>query len=389
MFLGRWIMEDVIRIVSEAVVLVFNLLIYVQLTVCKKDNFITRLIMYVAGIILSALFLVVTCMKILPESLASAVCVSIPSFIVFFILSKYKDFRFFVTFCFLDTITFIFVFFIRFLNISFGNVAGIVSLVLVAALMFYIYVKGRPYFRNYRELISSVEDGWAEMALSTLLIYILLIFLAAYPKPLIDRKEYLPAYAFLVVTVISFYAVFLTNLSQRKKLSDLNKRLIKEKRWHKIAMEDALTGLGNRVAYMEDVRKLEETLTEEDVVYIVVMDINNFKLINDTFGHHTGDLVLKSIAERVSNIFSEENYATYRIGGDEFVIIAQSVPVEILKEKIDNLKASVFGNETSVSLSIGYKKVFSGRKDAIKNAFIRADEEMYKDKSKSKAFDSE
>ncbi len=382
-------MENVIRIASEAVVLVFNLLIYIQLTVCKKDNFATRLVMYAVGIISVTLFFVVTCMKIFPESLASAICVAIPSFIVFFMLSKYKDFRFFVTFCFLDTITFILVFFTRVLHISFGNVAGITSGVLVAILMFYIYVKGRPYFRNYRELMSSIEGGWAEMALSALLIYILLIFLAAYPEPLIDRIEYLPAYAFLVVTVLSFYAVFLENLAQRKKLSDLNKRLMKEKRWHKIAMEDALTGLGNRVAYMETVRRLEETLTEEDEVYLVVMDINNFKLINDTFGHHTGDIVLKSIAERVNNIFSEKNYSAYRIGGDEFVIIAKSTPIEILKEKIDNLKAYVFGNDTSVSLSIGYKKVSFGRKDAMQNAFIRADEEMYKDKSKAKTFDSE
>ncbi len=382
-------MEDTIRIVSETIVLVFNLVVYIQLTVCKKNNFITRLIMYATGIISATLFLIVTCMKILPESSASAICVTIPSFIVFFMLSKYKDFRFFVTFCFLDTITFILVFFIRALNICFGNAAGIVSLVLVVALMPFICVKGKPYFRNYRKLISSVEDGWAGMALSSLLIYILLIFLAAYPKPLVDRVEYLPTYAFLVVTVISFYAVFLTNLSQRKKLLDLNKRLMKEKRWHKIAMEDALTGLGNRVAYMEDVRKLEEVLTEEDEIYIVVMDINNFKLINDTFGHHTGDIVLKSISEKVNRIFWEENYSSYRIGGDEFVIITQGVPIEVLKKKIDDLKACVFGKDTSVSLSIGYKKVSFGRKDAMENAFIRADAEMYKDKSEAKASDSE
>ena len=382
-------MENAIRIVSEAIVLIFNLLIYMQLTVCKKDNFITRFIMYTVGVISVGSFFVVTCMGILPESSASAICVTIPSFITFFILSKYKDFSFFVTFCSLDTITFIFVFFIRALNILLGNVAGIIGTVLVTVLMFFIYIKGKPYFRNYRELMSNVKDGWAEMALSTLLIYILLIFSAAYPRPLIERTEQLPTYAFLAVTVLSFYAVFLASLYQRKKLSDANERLMREKKWHKIATKDALTGMENRTAYKETVKNVEKTSNNEDTVYTVMMDIDNFKVINDTFGHHTGDLVLKSTAERINHIFGEENYSSFRIGGDEFVVIARNVSREILNEKLETLKSSLSDGDISVSLSIGYSEANFEQKNTMEKAFIRADEKMYRDKTNSKNSGSE
>lgn len=382
-------MESVIRLASEAIVLIFNLLIYMQLTVCKKDNFITRFIMYTVGLISVGSFFVVTCMGILPESSASAICVTIPSFIVFFILSKYKDFRFFVTFCFLDTVTFIFVFFIRTLDILCGDVAGIISAVFITILMFFIYTKGKPYFRNYRELMSNVKEGWAEMAISTLLIYMLLIFSAAYPKPLIERTEQLPAYAFLAITVLSFYAVFGANLYQKKKLADTNERLMREKNWHEIATKDALTGMENRTAYTEAVRDVEKTSNNEDNVYMVMMDIDNFKAINDTFGHHTGDLVLKSTAERINHIFREENYSSFRIGGDEFVVIARNVSREILKEKLETLKSSLSDGDISVSLSIGYSAANFEQKNTMEKAFIRADEKMYRDKTNSKNFDGE
>lgn len=382
-------MESVIRLASEAIVLIFNLLIYMQLTVCKKDNFITRFIMYTVGVISVGSFFVVTCMGILPESSASAICVTIPSFIVFFIMSKYKDFRFFVTFCFLDTVTFIFVFFIRTLDILCGDVAGIIGAVFITALMFFIYMKGKPYFRNYRELMSNVKEGWAEMAISTLLIYMLLIFSAAYPKPLIERTEQLPTYAFLAITVLSFYAVFGANLYQKKKPADTNECLMREKNWHEIATKDALTGMENRTAYKEAVRDVEKTSNNEDNVYMVMMDIDNFKVINDTFGHHTGDLVLKSTAERINHIFGEENYSSFRIGGDEFVVIARNVSREILNEKLETLKSSLSDGDISVSLSIGYSAANFEQKNMMEKAFIRADEKMYRDKTNSKNFDSE
>lgn len=378
-------MGNTIGIINEMVVLVFNVLIYMQLTVLKKDCLRSRLFMYGGCAVILAAFFFCTYRKILPEMLALFVLVTLPSFILFFILSKYKDFRFFVTFCFLDTVTLIITFFSRAINIVAGDIAGIISTVVVFLLMFGIYMVGRPLFRRYRELMENVNDGWAIMAVSTFLIYILLIFAASYPKPLVERVDYLPVYGFLSITILSFYAVFILSMIQKKKLSDLNMRLINEKKWYKIAYNDGLTGLKNRMAYMEYVNELERTAEKPDAIYIVMIDINNFKKINDTFGHHIGDQTLQNAAKFFETVFSEENYSIFRIGGDEFVIVATGVTPETLEEKIVSVKESEIGEDIRYSFSIGYAAVNFEQKNGMEHALIRADRAMYEDKMKNKA----
>ncbi|MCI9626599.1 MAG: GGDEF domain-containing protein [Clostridia bacterium] len=372
--------------ITEIIVLFFNVLIYMQLTVLKKDNRITRCLMYGGSVVIIGLFFVLTYTGILAEALASFLCVTVPSFLLFFALSKYKDFRFFVTFCFLDTITFIITFFTRAIDVVCGMIPGIISSVIVCLLILIVYIKGKPYFHSYRKLMENVKDGWETMALSSFLIYILLIFTAAYPKPLIERIEYLPVYLFLSITVLSFYALFVVTLMHKKKLSDLNARLMQEKQWHKIAYRDALTGLRNRMSYIEKINELERTLEKTDVIYAVMIDINNFKKINDTLGHHVGDLTLQNVAKLLSDAFSEEHYTAFRIGGDEFAIIAKDVSEDTLKEKIKSIKTAGMDSDIGCPLSVGYSAVDFEQDNIMENAFIRADNAMYKDKAKSKMY---
>ncbi len=372
--------------ITEIIVLFFNVLIYMQLTVLKKDNYVTRFLIYGGSIVIIGTFFVLTYTGILSEAIASFLCVTIPSFLLFFALSKFKDFRFFVTFCFLDTVTLIITFFTRAIHVVCGDVPGIISSFIVCALMFLIYINGKSYFRSYRKLMENVKDGWETMALSSFLIYILLIFTAAYPRPLIERIEYLPVYLFLCITVLSFYALFLVTLMHKKKLSDLNARLMKEKQWHKIAYRDALTGLRNRMSYIEKINELERTLEKTNVIYAVMIDINNFKKINDTLGHHVGDLTLQNVAKLLSDTFSEEHYTAFRIGGDEFAIIAKDVSEDTLKEKIKSIKTAGMDSDIGCPLSVGYSAVDFEQDNIMENAFIRADNAMYKDKAKSKMY---
>ena len=273
-------MDNKIGVISEVIVLIVNVLIFMRMTVLKKDTLATRMIMYIGSAIILGVFFVCTYTGLLPEALGSFVCVTIPSFTLFFILSKYKDFRFFVTFCFIDTVTMVLTFFSRMIGLMGGAIATVISGIAVCLVMLLIYFTGAPYFKRYRELMENVEGGWGTTAIATLLIYGLLIFTASYPKPLVERQEYLLPYAFLSVTILSFYVVFIRTLLQRKALSDLNAQLMQEMQWHEIAYSDGLTGLGNRMAYMEQVSKVERTAEESACIYVVVIDINNFKRIN-------------------------------------------------------------------------------------------------------------
>ncbi len=374
-------MNNRIGVICEIIILVFNVLIFMQLTVLKKDNFVTRSIMYICSFLSLLAFGICALGKILPEVLASSICVTIPTFIVYFLLSKYKDLRFFVTFCFLDTVSFVVALFSRAIGVYLGSTYEIISTAVIFVSLVVIFFKGMPYFKRYRELMENVNDGWAAMAISTFLIYALLIFSAAYPKPLVQRLEYMPVYVFLSVTILSFYIVFILSLLQKKKLSDLNIQLINEKRWYKIAYYDGLTGLKNRMAYMEKINQLEREKSKQKLIHVIIADIDNFKNINDTLGHHMGDITLKNATKLLDSVFCEENYLTYRIGGDEFAVIALDLPTEKIEEKIENIKKLKISNDVDCTFSIGYSMADFSQQNAMENAFIRADRAMYKAKA--------
>lgn len=378
-------MDNTLGIISEIFVLVFNILIYMQVTVPKNNGIITKLIICVGSTLILSVFFVCTYFLHFPEALASFVFVTLPSFILFFALSKYKDFRFFVTFCFLDTVTLIITFFARFVDIEFGHVAGSVASIIVIALMLVLYIKGKPFFKKYSELLETVKDGWVSMALATFMIYFLLIFSATYPMPLIQRTEYLLSYAALSVTLLTVYVVFIISLIQRKQLCDLNEQLINEKKWHKIAYEDALTGLKNRMAYMENINNLERNLPKYSRVCVIMIDIDNFKNINDTMGHKAGDELLKNVSIALQKIFFDVGCVVYRVGGDEFVVIALEVAPEYLKSIIDNINKTKEITELGCSVSIGCSYVDLCENNAFERAFARADEKMYIQKTEKKA----
>ncbi len=374
-------MHNWIVVGAEIIILIFNLLIFMQLTILKKDNVATRAAMYGGTFLMMCAFVAAVSVFNFPEAISSFVCVTIPSAILFFYLSKYKDMRFFVTFCFLDTMTLVITFFSRATDIILGKTVGIIGYIVVCLLMCIGFVKGMPYFKRYRELMENVKDSWGAMAVCTALIYVLLIFTATYPKPLIERQEYFAPFLLLSITLVSFYVVFILSIIQRKRLYDLNIKLEKEKKWHKIAYEDVLTGMKNRMAYVEQINAIEREADKYTSIHTVMMDIDNFKNINDTFGHHFGDNVLKKAAESLNKIFEMENYRLFRIGGDEFAVIALDVAEDELREKIGALTNDEF---SGCSFSVGWSKVRLDQNNAMENAFIRADMGMYDMKRKKK-----
>lgn len=373
-------MDNTLGIVSEIIVLIFNILIYMELTVLKKDNKVTRVIMYLGSGIILSLFFVCTFFFKMPEALSSFLCVTLPSFALFFLLSKYKDFRFLVTFCFLDTVTLIITFFARIADILGGHVMGSVFSVIVIIAMLIIYIKGKPLFRRYRELLKNVNDGWGSMAIATLAVYFLLIFSASFPKPLIERTEYLIPYAVLSITILAIYVVFGVSLVQKKILSDLNAQLTNEKKWHKIAYEDALTGLKNRMAFIEKINDLEREKCKKSSIYAIMIDIDNFKQINDSFGHSFGDKTLQQTANYLLHVFPKQQYTVFRIGGDEFAVIAINLSENEISERCEYIKQTC-NKELDCSISVGSCKANPSDNKAIEVAFEIADKRMYEQKA--------
>lgn len=372
-------MNNLARSIFEIIVLIFNILIYMKLAALKKDTKPFRWIMYIGSALILSVFFLCTFFQKIPETPASFVCVTIPSFVLFFALSKYKDFRFLVTFCFLDTVTLILTFFARMADILGGRIAGIIAYVVIIIAILLIYLKGKPFFAGYRELMENVNDGWANVGIATFAIYFLLVFTASYPRPLIERPEYLVSYAVLSVTILTVYVVFVLTMLQKKTLSDLNKQLTEEKKWHRIAYEDALTGLKNRMAYMKAINTLEREMENETSIYAIMIDIDQFKHINDTHGHHRGDIALQRTAEYLQNSLSKENYRLFRIGGDEFAAIAIDLSEHEVAEKIEQI-CKFSTEKIGCSISIGMCKVDPSNNRALEVAFEIADKKMYQQK---------
>ena len=146
---------------------------------------------------------------------------------------------------------------------------------------------------------------------------------------------------------------------------------------------DSMTGVYNRNAYEEHLKKLRKSNANLQNITVVVIDINGLKDINDFFGHHTGDEAIKTVADILKDTIGRKA-EVYRIGGDEFVCISENNPFPYISQFKD---AVSFVNQDKVyklSVSVGYAAFNSKHNKTIDDLIKYADAQMYKDKRKLK-----
>jgi diguanylate cyclase (GGDEF)-like protein len=118
----------------------------------------------------------------------------------------------------------------------------------------------------------------------------------------------------------------------------------------------------------------------------MVVDIDDFKEYNDTYGHLAGDHVIKSVAEKMIEIFGEDH--VYRLGGDEFLIIStvQNPEVNTCLESLLNKVQTIEwqGKNLGVTLSIGGVKGTCVKVDDMRTFMAKADEVLYEVKEQGK-----
>jgi len=160
-----------------------------------------------------------------------------------------------------------------------------------------------------------------------------------------------------------------------------------------MAVNDSLTGLYNR-QYMQNyllnlIKKAKRNKNEKFAV--IFLDLDNFKSINDSFGHNKGDEILKEVANILKNSFRECDLVS-RYGGDEFVIIVENPSFEVLdnlKSRLRNIIETEF-KDFEISVSIGFScfpKDISNVKDEeeiINKLLTIADNRMYENKKERK-----
>lgn len=170
-------------------------------------------------------------------------------------------------------------------------------------------------------------------------------------------------------------------------VQDISERLAYEARLAHLATHDSLTGLPNRALYHDRLTQvLAHASREEHIVGLLFLDLDRFKYINDSLGHHVGDELLKAAAKRLKSCLRSEDTLA-RLGGDEFTIIlphlekpTNSVTVaENIVKTLEN-PFHIAGKELFISCSIGIAFFpFDGREAAELSK--NADTAMYATKN--------
>ena len=145
---------------------------------------------------------------------------------------------------------------------------------------------------------------------------------------------------------------------------------------------DSLTMLNNR-------NRLHDFLLqqrEEKDSFVIMVDVDHFKQINDTYGHAEGDRALVLVSQALKKACEQLSYSMFlcRYGGDEFLMIAQTdVPDEVVKKIKDCLQEEVEKENGSrsytIEASMGFAR-WDGRPDSFKESMVKADKRMYEDK---------
>ncbi|MCR5765628.1 MAG: diguanylate cyclase [Treponema sp.] len=151
-----------------------------------------------------------------------------------------------------------------------------------------------------------------------------------------------------------------------------------------LANKDALTGIRNKTAYDNEFKRLEWNLESGIKTFgFAMIDLNDLKQINDTYGHEQGNAAIKKLSYIVCHVF--DHSPVFRIGGDEFVVILEKSDYNQIKSLIQEFNSQIEQStkDTSVepwervSAAIGYALYDESLDRSVSDVFNRADKAMY------------
>jgi diguanylate cyclase (GGDEF)-like protein len=188
---------------------------------------------------------------------------------------------------------------------------------------------------------------------------------------------------YIPATILLSRAFYNSRLDSIKVNDELEKSV---KAFHQLSIIDNLTNVYNR-RYFFDMSKnlISLAIREHERVSLIMLDIDYFKKINDTYGHQTGDFILKALVKEIKSILRESDIFA-RIGGEEFTILLSDTSIDgasVIAEKIRltiEKKTFVF-NTTSINItvSIGISEL-NKENTSIEDLYKESDKKLYEAK---------
>lgn len=155
-----------------------------------------------------------------------------------------------------------------------------------------------------------------------------------------------------------------------------------------LALLDPLTHLSNRTALDTALRReLQLAERHHSELSLLMIDVDHFKSINDTYGHARGDIVLKEIAATIQSVCRDSDLC-FRYGGEEFAVLLRKTDErgahiigERLRHQIAQLEVDAQGASIHPSVSIGISTRVAGQREHVNDLFDRADKALYRAKN--------
>ncbi len=181
----------------------------------------------------------------------------------------------------------------------------------------------------------------------------------------------------------------MNEIYEKLKEKSQTKLALSEKKYKELATKDPLTNILNRYAFQEELKKIISNSKRTDAKFaLLFLDLDNFKFVNDTYGHDIGDKLLIDVVNRIlPNIRAEDLFA--RIGGDEFVLVLTNIKKDSLNSLVQKAielfrkEWIIDGIKLNVTTSIGVALFPDDANSEIK-LMKKADIAMYKSKELGK-----
>lgn len=159
----------------------------------------------------------------------------------------------------------------------------------------------------------------------------------------------------------------------------------------KLSRTAPLTGLQNR-HQLSDLfhQSVDNAVAQNSSFTLALIDIDHYKLFNDTYGHQTGDKALRVVANLLNNSFSEQDSHLFRYGGDEFLLLVNGLDKTTLNARLSALpndcrQLSIDGVNTPLTLSIGAAHQSRPKRSTnFSQLFDVADEALYRVKDRGR-----
>ena len=243
-----------------------------------------------------------------------------------------------------------------YLETTFGTHLMFILLILG---IIWIYIKGRRQWKRHDNTI-----------------FIAAAVFALFGAADIFRFYFLPdsTDALLCTRIGIAFFILILGCSATRQISRDRGKAIEERTFKKLAYTDMMTGLPNRTAFEE---RMDQIRTGKETPIVGMVDVNNLKKINDTWGHKSGDDAICRVGEAlIQGLGSHAD--VYRIGGDEFCVLMTGKNDKEAEKLFSDVKSAVCEQDkvTEYPLSVAFGFVVTGE-EGIDKAFIEADRTMY------------